>query len=166
MMNTFRRHAAIIAMALLLLACSGGAPDESSADASVQGYPPMDSAGLDAYLAGHAGKPAILFFWTTWCPSCKQQIPEMEQLRAARGDEVTVFSVSLDEKVEALDAFFKGRERTLPVFFGDQALAARFDVEAIPTLVVFDAQGKLVMSRPGVFPLPMLQALTDKLVAR
>ena len=165
MMKTFGRHAAILAMALLLLACSGGASDESSAVAA-KGYPPMDSSGLDAYLAEHTGKPAILFFWTTWCPSCKQQIPEMEQLRAARGDEVTVFSVSLDEKVEALDAFFKGRERTLPVFFGDQVLAARFDVEAIPTLVVFDAQGKLVMSRPGVFPLPMLQALTDKLVAR
>ena len=126
----------------------------------------MDSAGLDAYLADNAGKPSILFFWTTWCPSCKQQIPEMEKLRAARGGDVNVFSVSLDENLEALNAYFKGKKRTLPVFHGDQSLAARFNVEAIPTLVVFDAQGKLVMSRPGVFPFSMLQALTDKLVAR
>jgi thioredoxin-like negative regulator of GroEL len=162
-MNKLGRFAAMIALGLLLMACSGGASEDSPA---AQGFPAMDSAGLDAHLAANAGKPSVLFFWTTWCPSCKQQIPEMERFLAARGDEVNVFSISLDENVSALHAFFKDTQRTLPVFHGDQALAARFGVEAIPTLVVFDAEGQQVFSRPGVFPLSMLEALADQLAAR
>ena len=165
-MSRIRQLTAMIIVSLFLVACSGGTSTESSASQAAEGFPAMGLAELDDYLAKHAGKPSVMFFWTTWCPSCKQQIPEMEQFLASSGDRVNVFSVSLDEKVEALDEFFKGKERTLPVFMGDKALAAKFDVEAIPTLVVFDAEGKPIIVRPGVFPKPMLEALADKLVAK
>ncbi|MFH1915080.1 MAG: TlpA disulfide reductase family protein [Pseudomonadota bacterium] len=162
-MSKFGRLAAMITLSCVLLACSGGASEESSSD---RGFPPMDSAGLDARLAENAGTPSILFFWTTWCPSCKQQIVEMERLHAARGAEVNILSISLDENEAALHAFFKDKATDLPVFHGDQSLAARFNVEAIPTLVVFDAGGREIFSRSGVFPLPMLEALADQLTSR
>ncbi|WP_285907797.1 TlpA family protein disulfide reductase [Pseudodesulfovibrio pelocollis] len=162
-MSKFRRLAAMIALGFVLLACSGGAEGESPA---AKGFPAMDSAGLDTYLAQSAGKPSILFFWTTWCPSCKQQIAEMERLHASRGADVNILSISLDEDEAALHAFFKDKATTLPVFHGDQSLAARFKVEAIPTLAVFDAGGNQIFSRAGVFPLPMLEALADQLTSR
>ncbi|MUM77421.1 redoxin domain-containing protein [Pseudodesulfovibrio sp. F-1] len=162
-MSKLGRFAAMIVLGFSLLACSGGAEGEPSA---ARGIAPLDSAGLDALLADNPGKPSVLFFWTTWCPSCKQQIGEMERFHASRSADVTILSVSLDESEPALRAFFEDKSTTLPVYHGDESLAARFEVEAIPTLVVFDAGGRQIFSRAGVFPLPMLEALADQLAAR
>lgn len=171
-MNNLRRLAVMLIVMLALVACNGGSSSESDADsttgraASSGEYPPMGVAELDAFLAEHKGTPTMLMFWTTWCPSCKQQIPEMEALKASHGDKVNIITVSLDEKVEALQAYFSKKTINLPVYHGDDAIARKFQVEAIPTLVMFDKDGTVTFSRPGVFPHPMLSSMADGLLEK
>ena len=170
-MNNFRRLAVIAIVSLLLLACNSGASQESqgesSGGATASGtYPFMGVAELNTFLTKNAGKPTMLLFWTTWCPSCKQEIPEMEALNASHGDRVNVITVSLDENVEALDAFFKDGKIDLPVYHGDDAIARKFGVEAIPTLVMFDKKGQQTFAKAGVFPHAMLTAMAEKLAGQ
>ena len=126
----------------------------------------MDVTGLDTYLAENSGKPTVVLFWTTWCPSCKQEIPEMELLNRSHGDRMNIITISLDENVAALDKFFEKGKLDLPVYVGDQALAEKFNVSAIPTLVIFNKEGEMTFSQPGVFPHSMLTAMANKLIGQ
>lgn len=60
-------------------------------------------------------KPVLIDFWAPWCGPCRQQGPIVEQVSAQMGDQAIVAKVNVDE---------------------ERALAAQYDVRAIPTLVV------------------------------
>jgi thiol-disulfide isomerase/thioredoxin len=162
-MSNLQRLAAIFFLCLVLLACSGG--DKAESGVPVSDFPMMGASELDQYLKDNQGKATMLMFWTTWCPSCKQAFPDLEKLSQTHGDTVNVISVSLDESKEALASYFKGKQPSVPVYWGDQAVAAKFNVEAIPTMVFFNKQGEPVFAKPGAFPYDMLVALAGKLDA-
>ncbi len=167
-MNNFQRLAAIMLLSMVLLACSDGTTADSGAkgaSGATAGFPTMGLAELDKYLADNKGKPTMLMFWTTWCPSCKEYFPKMEQLAQNNGDLVNVITISLDEKRDALTKFFKNGQPGVPVYLGDSAVAARFGVEAIPTMVFFNKAGEPVFARPGGFPYDMLLGFAQKLAA-
>ncbi|MGE4193741.1 MAG: TlpA family protein disulfide reductase [Pseudodesulfovibrio sp.] len=170
----------IFALAIFVLvmgACSGesGTAPEKSGAASAEtsaapshapaqdGIPFLDEAGLDKYLKDNAGRPTMLFFWATWCPSCKQEIPELVALQESHGDKVNIIALSVDENREALEKYLEKKPMDLPVYWGDQGLARKFRVEAIPTLVIFDKTGKQIFGQAGVYPHSMLGAMADKL---
>ena len=49
--------------------------------------------------ASLAGKPVVLWFWAPWCPTCRSQIPQVQDLAARYGDRVGVVGVgSLDDR--------------------------------------------------------------------
>lgn len=162
-MDKFQRLAVIFGLSLLLLACSGGSPDSKAGAAAFQ---KMGVDDLDAFLIENTGKPTMLLFWTTWCPSCKKVIPEMVKLSQSHGEKANILSVSLDESAEALATYLEKKPLDMPVYLGDQALARKFNVEAIPTLALFDKNGKLVFARPGAFPYEMLQGMAEKLIGQ
>jgi thiol-disulfide isomerase/thioredoxin len=166
----------VLALALLVLtACSsesgddaktGGtamAPSHAAVASSDEAYPFMGEAELDQYLKSNAGTPTMLFFWATWCPSCKQQIPELETLQKDKGGQVNLVALSVDESRGALERYMAKHPMGVPVHWGGQDLARKFKVEAIPTLVIFDKAGKQIFSQAGVFPGSMLGAMVDKL---
>lgn len=172
-MNNFRRLATLVLICLALVACSDNTTADSGSSASgsttsaMSGqYPPMGVAELDAYLADNKGTPTMAMIWTTWCPSCKQQMPEMEELAKSAEGKVNVITISLDESIDALKDFFKDRTLDLPVYHGDEALARKYEVQAIPTLLMFNSKGELTFNKPGVFPTAMLRVMADKLATQ
>jgi len=166
----------VLALGLLALtACSsesgddaktGGAamaPSHATAASADGSFPFLGVAELDQYLETNAGRPTMLFFWATWCPSCKQQIPELETLQKDKGGQVNLVALSVDESQGALERYMGKHPMDVPVYWGSQDLARKFKVEAIPTLVIFDKTGKQIFSQAGVFPGSMLGAMVDKL---
>lgn len=165
-MNNFQRIAVITLLSLALLACSGGEESGGSATAAgSEAFPFMGVEELDAFIAENGDKPTIAMVWTTWCPSCKQELPEMEHLNKTHGDKVNVITISVDDNVAALEKFFEKKTLDLPVYHGNEALARKFNIESIPTMLIFNKAGQLVLGEPGIFPHSMLSAMADKLAA-
>lgn len=171
-MKNIQRIAVIALLSLCLLACSGGDEAGSASKTAAQEagetmtFPPMGVDDLDAFLQKNNGTPTIAMVWTTWCPSCKQALPELEALYKSHGDRVNILAVSMDESKTALSKFFEEKTLDLPVYHGDEALARKFGIEAIPTMLIFDKGGQLIMNEAGVFPHSMLSAMADKLAAQ
>lgn len=173
-----KRFWLILALAvglLLLTACTGESGDdaaktedaaEATAVASVPdsgSFPYMGEAELTKYLKDNAGRPTMLFFWATWCPSCKQEIPELEAFQKTHGDKVNIIALSVDDNLQALEKYAAKHPMDLSVYWGGQELARNYQVEAIPTLVIFDKTGRKIFAQAGVFPQSMLGAMADKL---
>jgi len=66
--------------------------------AAIAAEMPFDMAGFDAALA--QGKPVIVDFSASWCPTCKQQKPIVEGLmKESRLESVTLYIADFDKEV-------------------------------------------------------------------
>jgi thiol-disulfide isomerase/thioredoxin len=116
----------------------------------------LNDAGkpVDQKLADLTGQVVVLDFWTTWCPPCRIELPELagladEQARAKA--KVVFLAVSQDEQPEAgnLESLVRGTLEELGVkspalrvaIDPERTLGEAFGVEAYPTVVVIDAAG-------------------------
>lgn len=86
-----------------------------------------------------ATKPVLLDFWATWCGPCQMMAPILKDYAATHPDYV-VGKVDVDEQ---------------------SALAAAFQIQSIPTLVVIK-EGKLTAQAVGVQTPEQLDALMEK----
>ncbi|HKQ97146.1 MAG TPA: TlpA disulfide reductase family protein [Candidatus Polarisedimenticolia bacterium] len=99
------------------------------------------------------GRVVVVEFWATWCPPCRSTLGWLADLAATRGDDLAVlaFAVESDEKeVRAM----AGASRPGPIFaVGTPEIALAFgDVVSVPTLFVFDRDGKAAYVSYGAPP--------------
>ena len=75
----------------------------------------LDAARFDELVA-HTDLPVVADFWAPWCGPCRSMAPLFEQAARKLATEARLVKVNTD---------------------AEQALAARYGIRAIPTLVLF-----------------------------
>ena len=87
-----------------------GSDSRTLASGAVQGPPAPDAAftlfdGSSATLADYQGRPVVVNFWATWCPSCVAELSEaIVPIQEQFGEDVAWLGVNLqDERADALD---------------------------------------------------------------
>ena len=122
----------------------------------------MDGTPLP--MAGYRGKVMVLDFWATWCGPCRLQGKLLDQVANDFGSNsnVAFLSLNVDEDRSGVPAFLKQAGWTLPVAYA-QGLDQLFDVSALPTLVIFDGQGRVVYREDGLIPSTFAEDLNKHL---
>ena len=134
---------------LLLLLCVLALPAAAPAVQPGQMLVPFQGTDLDGQpfdLAESIGKrPVMLVFWASWCPSCRTEVPKINQLAAKYGERGMAFvaiNVGFNDSVERAQAFARKTGMTYPAIFdGSGQITEPYQLIGVPTIIIADNKG-------------------------
>lgn len=122
---------------------------------------------LTQLIKAHSGKVIMLNFYATWCPPCRQEIPELERIHKAYASKgVVILGLSVDEADtrKQLPAFLDKLGVTYPSYTAKRDLISAFGISSIPFNVFYDKSGKVVLAGSGMVGYKDLSEIFDKLL--
>jgi len=110
-------------------------------------YTAVDGRAVD--LSQLRGKVVLVDFWATWCPPCREEVPNVVTAYKKYHDQgFEVVGISLDQDKDALESFVKDKGMAWPQYFDgkgwDNEISSRFGIDAIPAMWLLDKKGMLV----------------------
>ena len=118
-----------------------------------------------------AGDVAVLNFWGSWCPPCRVETPEFQEVYdEVRDDGVQFLGLNVkDYDQQFADAFVADKGITFPSLYdpkGRVALAFRnYPAAAIPSTIVLDRQGRVAAVYTGEVRQDDLRTVLARLTA-
>lgn len=147
--------AIIVIMTIMAISCAkekkqavqgGEAPD----------FTLTDLDGREVSLSGLRGKVVLLEFWATWCPPCRESIPAMNEIYKRYSDKgLVLLGISVDKGqniVEDLRTFVREYSIQYSVAVDSKNVSNLYGVYSIPTTVLIDRGGKIVLKNIGFSP--------------
>jgi peroxiredoxin len=89
-------------------------------------------------------KPALAVFWASWCIECRYEFHELKKLHNETRGRLEIVGVTVDKDIDkAKDISKRAGLPYVSVFDPNAAIAALYQVQATPTLVLIDRAGKI-----------------------
>lgn len=103
-------------------------------------------------LARLKGKVVVINFWFIGCAPCRVEIPGLNALTEEfKEDDVVFIAFALDE-AQNLKAFIKDHPFTYQIVPESQAIAQNYGVQAYPTHIILNREGKIEYRLTGGSP--------------
>ncbi len=112
-----------------------------------------DLNGKSVAPADLKGRVVLVEFWATWCPPCRGTLGWLGQLKKRYGEKLVVAAVAIESEEASVRKLVGELELPLTWVLGQPDLVRAFgDVSAVPTLLVFDRDGKAAGAFYGAPP--------------
>ncbi|MHB1327332.1 MAG: TlpA family protein disulfide reductase [Gemmatimonadales bacterium] len=109
----------------------------------------LDAAGSVVALEAWRGRVVVLNLWATWCRPCVTELPSLMALRDSLQGTDVVFAAVSAEGPEVVRRFVRARQIDLPVYLERSPMPESLGVLALPTTLVIDREGRIVLHRRG-----------------
>lgn len=118
-------------------------------------------------LSDHRGQVVLINYWASWCAPCRQETPGLIDLaRDYRYKGLSIVGVSMDEGGKsAVESFLREFHLPYPVLMPDLASPSTPAIDALPTSVLVDRNGRAAKSYIGAVKETVFRADIDQLLA-
>ncbi|WP_036301598.1 TlpA family protein disulfide reductase [Methylotenera sp. L2L1] len=160
----------IVAIALALRFFSELSASSKLSSAPLYATNLPDTSGKVQNLGQYQHKIIVVNFWATWCPPCKEEMPELIALQQSfKNNNVIVLGIALDEPALVAD-YLKTNPVNYPIFVSETAgslLGEQLgnDKGVLPYTVIINADGKVVNTHFGRINKAILEAAIKPLIS-
>jgi len=94
-------------------------------------------------------KTVVVVFWATWCPICKDEVPQLKKLNSNQN--LKVIAVNEGESIKKVNSFITENSIGYQVVMDPKAsLAKSFGVPGMPYCVILDKSGVITYRNSGL----------------
>ncbi|AIF42492.1 peroxiredoxin [Virgibacillus sp. SK37] len=116
-------------------------------------------------LSDYRGKKVMLNFWATWCPPCREEIPDMQNFYNEK--EIVILAVNLTQteakKQDVVD-FMDKHHVSFPVLLDEASeVSNKYRIQPIPTTYMIDTQGKIRFKAYGAMTYEQMVSEFEKM---
>jgi thiol-disulfide isomerase/thioredoxin len=146
----------LVVGAIVVVVSASGSTASGSGDDPAEGKPAPDFQvptldGGRFVLSEMRGRPVWINVWATWCPPCRTEFPDIDEIRLnAEPDGLVFLAMNFGENVRDIEQYLAntGYEFTVGLdFYGE--FNEIYRVSGLPTHVFVAADGTLAYLRSG-----------------
>lgn len=141
-------------------------------------YRLFDQYGNEHILSNYKGKVVFLNFWATWCPPCKEEMPNIEDLYKELGEnknDVIILGITnpvteenpngQDKNIDEIKYFLQENNYSFPTVFDKTGIYFdNFKIRAFPTTYIIGKDGEIKTAIPGAMTKQqMLKLINDNI---
>lgn len=122
------------------------------------------TAGETLDIGAKDGRVQVLNFWATWCTPCLEEIPDLNRLHEAYGEQnVQVIGIANKQGLDEVNPFARRHEIAYPVVADstgrlDDALGP---IYVLPTTLIVRPSGRITHQVTGIFPVDTFTETLD-----
>jgi len=164
------RVAGVLLVAAAFAACAPGGAGRGAAEQVPKAAPDFalqDLAGKPVKLSDSAGRVRLIDFWATWCPPCREAIPDLNELHASYAkDGLTILGISMDdEPSKIVPPFAEKYKIQYTLLAGTEDVADKFGgVFGLPTTILIDQNGNVAETWIGGIPKDVIEKRVRELL--
>ena len=131
-----------------------------------------DQYGNEHTLSEYKGKVVFLNFWATWCPPCKKEMPDIEDIYMEYGEnkeDVIILGVANpssneypnnnDERQDRIVSFLETNEYSFPTVFDVTGeVLSQYYITSFPTTFLIDKEGYIYGYAEGMLTKEIMES--------
>lgn len=108
----------------------------------------IDQSELNFSKIVSSNELTLIYFWATWCQSCRIQMPHLEKVYSKyREKGLEIVAVSLDEDNQKLKDYLKAVKYSFNIAISkDRELKKKLGIVGIPVAVAVSKKGKVLFT--------------------
>ncbi len=132
-----------------------------------------DQFGNTHTLSDYKGKTVFLNFWATWCPPCREEMPDIQTLYENYGlneEDVIILGIASpssddnphtsEQDTDGVIAFLDENNFTYPVVLDPSGEIERaYGISALPTTFMIDENGDIFGYLPGMMTYEIMESI-------
>jgi peroxiredoxin len=134
---------------------------------SAPSFAMRDDRGAVVSVAQYRGKVVLMNLWASWCPPCREEMPDLERLFArdsARG--LVVIGVDQGESSERARDFARALGVRYPIWIDSgQEYGRAYAALGLPTTIVVNRKGVVVRGFDGPLTYQQMQETVTPLLS-
>jgi len=124
--------------------------------------------GTTVRLSDLKGQPVWINFWASWCPPCRAENPDIQDVYDANHDSngLVLLAPALGEATDSVTSYMDRADLHYPVGVdGDTQIAANYRVLGIPTHIFVDRDGIIRDMRIGAMSKKTMERMIAEITA-